>query len=166
MTTENLDDIAREFSGAAVPNQAPGAAGASPLPGGFDFAAESRAWAEIPSVFGSLLAMAMPELSAVYTPAACLQWGEKMTAVGQKYGWSATLIGPELALAIASLGLLAPTYAAIKLRRDPAAAAALAAALKAAGDGGNVTGPGTVTGAESPPDVSKPAKVKPLEEAK
>jgi hypothetical protein len=79
------------------------------------------AWAQIPATFGSILAMAMPELEKVYTPKACRAWGEGMHLVAQKYGWDAAQtvakFGPELALAAATFPLAAGTIKTIKAHR-------------------------------------------------
>jgi hypothetical protein len=83
--------------------------------------APAIAWAQVPMMLGGILSMAMPELKNVYTEPACMQWGGAMSQVAAKHGWDAqeTMAkwGPEIALAMASLPLIAPTVAAIKKKR-------------------------------------------------
>lgn len=80
----------------------------------------AQVWAQIPKMFGGLLAMAMPELKAAYNDQACLQWGGAMAAVADKYGWDAaetfSRFGPEIALCCATIPLALPTIAAIRER--------------------------------------------------
>lgn len=79
------------------------------------------AWAQIPRMLGSLLAIAMPELQDAYTHDACMTWGGAMAQVADKYGWDAAETmskwAPEIALTVASLPLVLPTIAAIKKKR-------------------------------------------------
>lgn len=80
----------------------------------------AESWAEIPRMLGGMLAMAMPELQAVYTPQACYQWGAAMSKVAQKRGWQMDGMPPEVtAVAITGM-MLFPTAAAIKARADAA----------------------------------------------
>lgn len=78
-------------------------------------------WAQIPMVVGGMLAMIMPELRQHYTEKACLAWGQGMQQVADKYGWDAGEViskwAPECALVIASVPLILPTVAAIRVRR-------------------------------------------------
>ncbi|MBC3930368.1 hypothetical protein [Undibacterium curvum] len=80
------------------------------------------AWAQIPMSIGMFLGSVMPELNAVFTPAACTRWGSAMALVSDKYGWSAedTMAkwAPEIALGIATLPMAVPVYHAIKARKD------------------------------------------------
>jgi hypothetical protein len=84
----------------------------------------AEAWAQIPAMFGGILAMAMPELKEAYTPAACLTWGQAMTAVSDKYGWEAGEVmakwGPEIALTMATVPLALPVVKAIRDRKEAA----------------------------------------------
>ena len=90
-----------------------------PKPPGID---PAQTWGQIPFMFGKVLSMAMPELAGVYTEEKCYQWGVGMAAVSEKYGWDAGEVigrfGPEIALAVASVPLVVPTYQAIKARRE------------------------------------------------
>ena len=90
-----------------------------PQPPGID---PAQTWGQIPFMFGKVLGMAMPELAGVYTEEKCYQWGVGMAAVSEKYGWDAGEVigrfGPEIALAVASVPLVVPTYQAIKARRE------------------------------------------------
>jgi len=83
------------------------------------------AWAQIPRMFGGLLAMAIPEVIHVYTEDACMNWGGAMAQVSDKYGWDAadTMAkwGPEIALGMASLPLVVPTFQLIQKKRAEAA---------------------------------------------
>ena len=86
------------------------------------------AWAQIPKAVGGILAIAMPELENVYTDAACMNWGQGMSLVAEKYGWDASetmaRYAPEMALVMATLPLAIPTVTAFKARRAAAEAAA------------------------------------------
>ena len=90
-----------------------------PPPPGID---PAQTWGQIPFMLGKVLAMAMPELANAYNEQACYQWGVGMAAVSEKYGWDAGEVigrfGPEIALAVASVPLVVPTYQAIKARRE------------------------------------------------
>lgn len=78
----------------------------------------AQQWAQVPKMFGSVVSMALPELEKVYTDSACLEWGEAMAAVSEKYGWKApTENAPEIMLVVASLPLVIPTYQAIAAKR-------------------------------------------------
>lgn len=76
------------------------------------------AWAQIPKMFGGILGMAFPQLSAVYTDERCHAWGAAMSQVADKYGWDAgeTMAkwGPEIALTVATLPLAIPTVQVIR----------------------------------------------------
>lgn len=88
----------------------------------------AETWAVLPAMIGSTLAIALPELRAVYTPEACRDWGAAMAPVADKYGWSADgLLGPEIGLIAASLPFAVATFAAVKARRAEAASQAPAA---------------------------------------
>lgn len=90
-----------------------------PQPPGID---PAQTWGQIPFMFGKVISMAMPELAGVYTEEKCYQWGVGMAAVSEKYGWDAGEVigrfGPEIALAVASVPLVVPTFQAIKARRE------------------------------------------------
>lgn len=89
---------------------------------GIDPAAQ---WAQVPKMLGGLLSIAMPELREAYTDKACYEWGGAMAMVADKYGWDANrVMGPELALVVASVPLVLPTYFAIRARREEARRAA------------------------------------------
>lgn len=81
----------------------------------------AQTWAQIPFMLGKVICMALPELDGVYNEQACLQWGAGMAAVSDKYGWDAgetiARFGPEVALIVASVPLVVPTYQAIKRRK-------------------------------------------------
>jgi hypothetical protein len=81
---------------------------------------EAREWASVPYVLGGLLARAMPELQAVYSESACLDWGRATVPVARKYGWSLGRFTAEFSWIGATWGLLAPAFAAFKQRRDNA----------------------------------------------
>jgi hypothetical protein len=120
---DNLDRIALEASGSEAEAQAVEDAILNPNPEPVIDPAQT--WAQVPKMFGGLLAMAMPELAQVYTDDKCLAWGVGMAAVSEKYGWDAgetiSRFGPEIALVVASLPLVLPTVTAIKTRRAEAA---------------------------------------------
>lgn len=114
-----LDRIALEASGAEAEAAAAEAAILNPEPE--NPVDQAVIWAQIPAALGGILAMAMPELGAVYTPDACQQWGQGMAAVADKYGWDAAeSIGrwtPEFSLLVASVPLIVPTVRAVKARK-------------------------------------------------
>ncbi|WP_426078876.1 hypothetical protein [Janthinobacterium sp. PSPC3-1] len=82
----------------------------------------AQTWGQIPFMLGKVIVMGLPELAGVYNEQACYQWGVGMAAVSEKYGWDAgetlTRFGPEIALVVASVPLVVPTYQAIKARRE------------------------------------------------
>lgn len=82
----------------------------------------AQTWGQIPFMLGKVITMGLPELAGVYNEQACYQWGIGMAAVSEKYGWDAgetlTRFGPEIALVVASVPLVVPTYQAIKARRE------------------------------------------------
>jgi hypothetical protein len=78
----------------------------------------AEAWAAIPMQVGALLAIAAPELKAVYTPKACMDWGRDMHRLATKRGWSAEGLPPEVAAGISTAGLLLPTLFVLKTKRD------------------------------------------------
>lgn len=79
-------------------------------------------WALLPAMVGSMLAIAMPELKAVYTPEACQAWGEAMVPVADEYGWNADeVLGQKLALAMATAPFVIGTAFAVKARKAEAA---------------------------------------------
>jgi hypothetical protein len=78
---------------------------------------EAREWASVPYVLGGLLARALPELKAVYTESACLDWGRATVPVARKYNWSLGRWTAEFSWLGATWGLLAPAFDAIKKRR-------------------------------------------------
>lgn len=96
-----------------------------PPPPGID---PAQTWGQIPFMLGKVLAMGMPELATIYNEQACYQWGVGMAAVSDKHGWDAGEVigrfGPEIALVVASVPLVVPTYQAIKARREASEAAA------------------------------------------
>lgn len=82
---------------------------------------QADAWAVLPAMVGSILAIAMPELKAVYTPEACKAWGEAMVPVADEQGWNADeVLGPKMALAAASVPFVIGTVFAIKARKAAA----------------------------------------------
>jgi len=76
----------------------------------------AKEWGAIAYGVGGFLSMMAPELKAVYTEARCLAWGAAVVPVAEKYGWSSTKRFPELALAMATLGLAVPTFFVLKRR--------------------------------------------------
>jgi hypothetical protein len=116
---DTLDKIALEAGGIEADAQAAEDAILNPNPE--PVIDPASAWAQLPMMFGGILAMAMPELKDVYTEPACMQWGGAMAQVAEKRGWDAqeTMAkwGPEIALVLASVPLVVPTVAAIKKKR-------------------------------------------------
>lgn len=82
----------------------------------------AQTWGQIPFMLGKVITMGLPELAGVYNEQACYQWGLGMAAVSDKYGWDAgetlSRFGPEIALVMASVPLVVPTFQAIKARRE------------------------------------------------
>lgn len=76
-------------------------------------------WMMIAKGIGSAISVALPEVKEAYTDEACMGWGQAMDALCIKYGWEggASRFGPEIAVAFASLGLVAPVVTAIKHRK-------------------------------------------------
>jgi hypothetical protein len=115
-----LDQIGAE--GAQL-DQAAGQAGpvnldASPAaPAGPSEADKIAMWAAIPATFGSILALGMPELANVYSPAACEQWGKAMLPVAKKRGWDNLEDLPEISLCLVSLPFAVATVMAVKRRK-------------------------------------------------
>lgn len=89
----------------------------------------AHAWGQLAMMVGGVLGMALPELRAVYTEDACLDWGGGMAAVSDKYGWdageTAAKWAPECMLLMTSIPLIVPTVQAIKQRQAAAKAKAL-----------------------------------------
>lgn len=73
-------------------------------------------WAQIPWLIGRALSMAAPELAQVYSQQACMSWGKSAAAVAEKYGWKDASIGPELGLAVSTLGFAVPSFLLIRER--------------------------------------------------
>lgn len=97
----------------------------------------AKAWAELPAMFGSLLAIALPEIKAFYTPEACQEWGEKMVPVAAEMGWDyEEVMGPKVALAVASVPFVVGPIVIIKARK--------AAALPEPAKAGQAAAPGAL----------------------
>src|SRR5437763_1350177 len=123
----NAEFAAIENQARAIDNDAQ-AAIEGPKPAGavVEVIDPAEAWAEIPAAVGGILGMAMPELRAVYTPAACKEWGRAMHRLAVKRQWAADGLPPEVGVIMASAGLLVPTVLAVKMRKDSAKRAAAA----------------------------------------
>lgn len=76
----------------------------------------AREWGMLAFTIGNTLAMFAPELKQVYTEDACLNWGRAAVPVAEKYGWAGVGKVPELGLALATVGLMAPTVVVIRHR--------------------------------------------------
>ncbi len=104
-------------------------------------ASEAQAWAALPAMFGGILAMALPELTAVYIPENCQAWGTAMVPVAQKYGWNASaMMGPEMGLALATVPFAVGTFAAVRAHKARLAATAQQQAGTVAETGGAPAG--------------------------
>lgn len=110
LNNPELDALAAETKAADAPAEtaAPGTLIAPRSP--------AREWAEIPAMVGAGLVLPMPELAPVYSDAACLQWGEAMVPVADKYGWTPAKIWPEIRLLMATGAFLIPTVQAFRAR--------------------------------------------------
>lgn len=75
----------------------------------------AKDWAMIPFSLGRTFAMLAPELNAVYTDQACLEWGGAAHLVAVKYGWNAPA-APEFALLALSINMTLPTVVAVRAR--------------------------------------------------
>lgn len=122
LSAEQDADLRRLESMAAEGDQEP-----VEMPEGGEEAApvvsDAESWAMIPGIVGSTLAMAFPELRAVYSQDACMAWGHAMVPVANKYGWSSDgIIGPEIGLLAASLPFVLGTAQVIKHHRAERAA--------------------------------------------
>jgi hypothetical protein len=124
MGISELDRIGAEGAALDLAGPAPGpsldAPPAAP-PSGPTEADQVAMWAAIPATFGSILAMAMPELAAVYSPGACESWGRAMLPVAKKHGWNDLDSLPEISLCLVSLPFAIGTFVAVKARRTPGA---------------------------------------------
>lgn len=80
---------------------------------------QAESWAVLPAIVGSTLAIAFPELRAVYSPEACHAWGAAMVPVANKYGWEdwGAAVGPEIGLLCASLPFVVGTASALKAKK-------------------------------------------------
>ena len=146
---EAIRDEARALEPAPAPTTAdggaagPGAAPAAEVITAAELEArEAQEWASLPYLFGSIVGRALPELRAVYTEAACLEWGRAMVPIAHKYGWTVSGFSPWLGLAGATWKLADPTIDAVRAAR--ARAEAQARARSGTGtDQPPVTGTGT-----------------------
>ncbi len=81
----------------------------------------AQQWAAVPALFGDLLAMALPEVKPFYSPEICRTWGEKMVPVADELGWNASeVLGPKMALAVASVPLVMGPIVVLKARKEAA----------------------------------------------
>jgi hypothetical protein len=109
---DGLEDLVREVDAEGPPTaqqqqeQAVEAAGEE----------NARQWGAIVYMLGNAAAMIAPELRQIYTEDACLNWGRAMNPVAEKYGWNGPAAIPELGLAIATAGLVVPSFFAIRAR--------------------------------------------------
>jgi hypothetical protein len=74
-------------------------------------------WAMVPATIGSVLAIGMPELKAVYSDEACAAWGAAMVPLAKKYGWHIGPDSPELGVLVASAPFVAGTGVVMMQRR-------------------------------------------------
>lgn len=79
-------------------------------------AAEVEAWAQIPMMLGDALSMWIPAAKFVYTEEKCMAWGKKVVPVANKRGWNGPGSVPEVGLAMATLGLVAPTVMLVRMK--------------------------------------------------
>ncbi len=77
-------------------------------------AAQAAEWAALAQLVGGALALLAPELTHIYTPAACERWGASVVPVAEKYGWNGPNSIPEIGLAIATAGLAVPSFILIR----------------------------------------------------
>lgn len=124
---ESLGPMVEEVDGTAPGAAAEAAAGAARADQAHEAA---KAWGMVAYAIGGALSMIAPELREVYTEDACIGWGHAMVPVAAKYGWDGPSNMPELGLAIATIGLAAPSFLCIR-RRMQARKAAAAADLEA-----------------------------------
>jgi hypothetical protein len=126
----------------------PAAPGAALIPPVNVDEVEIESWAQLPATFGSVLAIALPELREHYSAANCRAWGEAMHAVAKRHGWTFKDVGPYLGLAVATVPMAVPTVVTIRARRA------------ARGDAPAAVAPGPVTGAQG--DGPKAPRVAPV----
>lgn len=116
LSAEQNADLLRLEGMAAEGDPAPEVAG---QPQAVPVVDAAKSWAELPALVGSLLAIAMPEVKMYYTPAACMEWGEKMVPVAEELGWDvADVMGPKMALAVASTPFILGPVLIIKAKKD------------------------------------------------
>jgi hypothetical protein len=110
---EQAADLAALMGMVAEEKAAPGVPGEVPTAQD-----DAAAWAMLPATLGALLCNFMPELESAYSKKNCMEWGAAMVPVAAEYGWNAKdVMGPKMALAVASLPFVVPTYFAIRARR-------------------------------------------------
>lgn len=117
LSGEQAADLAALQAGVAETAPAAPEAAAGPVGNPAD------SWAVIPAMVGSLLVMMMPEVKGCFSPAACQAWGEAMVPVADEQGWNhEEVLGPKLALAVATMPFIVGPALAIKARKQAAAA--------------------------------------------
>lgn len=92
----------------------------------------AAAWAEIPKMVGSMLTMALPELTQVYSKENCMVWGTAMARLAEKRGWDTSGMPPEVSVFVATSVFIIPTTLVIKGRRNAAKQAEKSKELQAA----------------------------------
>lgn len=112
-TAAALDQLGAELAGTEAELSASQAAASAA-----EFKSKAESWAFIPAMFGKVVSVALPELQDVYTEKACLNWGEAMVPVADKYGWTDPAVSVEMSLIIATIPLALPTGIAVKKYLD------------------------------------------------
>lgn len=83
----------------------------------------ARQWGLLMFTVGGFAQMIAPELKPVYSEERCFQWGQQANAVCEKYGMTAPVALPELALIASTAGFAVPTYLVIRQKLEQAKAA-------------------------------------------
>lgn len=92
--------------------------GAPPAGTAMAVADPAENWAVIPKMVGSMLCMALPELTGVYSEENCHAWGTEMARLAAKRGWETDGLPPEVSVLVVSAVFVVPTTFAIKARAD------------------------------------------------
>lgn len=105
-------DLVREGGERAPAGEQPAPAAAQLTP--------AESWSQVPAIFGRVLGRFFPEINAIYTEQANMEWGAAMVPIAERYGWTADKflewLGPWFMLAMASEQLATPTFQALAAR--------------------------------------------------
>jgi hypothetical protein len=98
--------------------------------------ARAMEWLIIPQMAAMVAKAMYPEVASLYTDERCMEVARAFVPVADKYGWSGSQIGPEVALIMAGVGFAAPAYMAHRARKALAAKLEKGETTGQGGDGG------------------------------